>query len=215
MRLHKIKPQKEVLSLTKVRLIARLKGDGCVFRSGLNKTNYYLKYEAKDFDEVMNFAKDLKRVYGLKPSFYFHRSGKNPSKKLPVALIRSKLAYYDIMKYGPFDSYSWIVPEEILNGCRRNKIEFVKAFADDEGSVIIRNKEVKIYSINYKGLSQILSILNELSIYGKIYGGYGAKRNIFAIVIRGKDNICNFTKFIGFSFKSKKEKLDILLSKIG
>ena len=58
LRLNKIKPQPKKLTLAKVRLIARLKGDGSVFISGKRKTNYFISYESNDENELNQFSND-------------------------------------------------------------------------------------------------------------------------------------------------------------
>lgn len=212
MRINRISEQTSKLTLAKVRLIARLKGDGYISRTGKNKTNYYLKYESANYEEVNSFANDIRTLYGLEPKFGFHRSGKNPNKLLPLVFVRSKLIYEDIMKYGPYGSKVWCVPEEILNGSEVNKVEFIKTFAEDEGTVIIVNKQVRIYSTNLMGLEQLSIMLKSLNLESKIVSGYGEKRDVYAIVISNKYNILKFAKLIGFRSKTKNDKLNILIS---
>ncbi len=209
MRIHKITPQTSELTLAKVRLIARLKGDGSVFRSGRNKTIYWLKYEVSNYDDIRSFADDIKEVYGLEPKFCLHRSGKNPNKLLPVVFVRSKLAYQDITKYGPYNSREWIVPDVILNGSYINKVEFIKAFAEDEGTVT--SNQVRIYSINFTGLKQISDMLVSFNIENRIIGGFGASRNVYAIVISKKKHLSTFAGLIGFRSDRKNNKLKELL----
>ena len=67
------------------------------------------------------------------------------------------------------------------------------------------NGILKLYSINLEGLKQIQKMLMEFNISGKIYSGYGLKRNVYAISI---DDLKLFHKEIGFNLKRKKEKLD-------
>ena len=51
-------------------------------------------------------------------------------------------------------------------------------------------------------------MLMEFNISGKIYSGYGLKRNVYAISI---DDLKLFHKEIGFNLKRKKEKLESLI----
>ena len=213
MRLNKIKPQSSKLTLAKVRLIARLKGDGSIYVSGRKKTNYFIKYESNNLAELKQFANDLKKVYGLRPKFTTHRSGINPRKFLKVVYVRSKLAYEDLQKYGPFASREWRVPSCIKEASRRIQAEFLRIFFEDEGTVNVKGKEVRLYSINKVGLEEIRKMLRNFRIIAKIRGGFGQKRNVYAIIIRGKDNLSLFKKFIGFRSKRKNKKLEKIIRK--
>ena len=92
------------------------------------------------------------------------------------------------------------------------KREFIRTFFDDEGSVILNQRELRLYSINLIGLEQIHELLREFSIRGKIKSGYGFKRNVYALIIRSQCLI-NFATEIGFSCVRKDEKLSELLKK--
>lgn len=214
MRLNLIKPQDLKLTLPKTRLIARLKADGCIFVGGKRKTNYFLKDESNNSEELERFANDLREVYGLEPKFEMHRSGKNPNKLLKQVYIRSKLAFMDMQKYGPFYSKLWRVPKEIKEGPGEIKIEFLRTFAEDEGSVIIERKEIRIYSTNKYGLEQISVLLKFFKIKTCIENRFGEKRNVFAIVIKERESLLLFKKIIGFHSIRKTQKLNKLITNL-
>ena len=67
------------------------------------------------------------------------------------------------------------------------------------------NKQVRLYSTNKKGLQDITKLLLEFSIDSEIVGGFGAARNVYAIVIKASMN--RFSKKIGFGLARKQEKL--------
>jgi hypothetical protein len=73
MRINKLKTGYVQLTPAKVRLIARLKFDGCICKT---KHNYVMKYEVRDRDLLESFKKDVISVYGLIPKKMRHRSGK-------------------------------------------------------------------------------------------------------------------------------------------
>ena len=212
MRINSIKLQLPVLTSAKSRLIARLKGDGSLFVAGKNKTNYYLKFFSVNDNELKVFSDDIKEVYGLKTKTAVKQSGKNPLKYVKNAFIRSKLAYEDMKRYGNFGSYDWSVPKDILGASIEIKSEFLRTFAEDEGSVLINNREVRIYSINENGLMQLADLFKDFGIETGIKKGYGVKRNVFGLIIRGKERLIKFRDFIGFRSESKSKKLDILIS---
>jgi len=214
MRINLIKPQTTKLTLSKTRLIARLKADGCVFVGGRRKTNYFLKYESNNSEELEQFANDLKEVYGLEPKSELHRSGKKPHKLLKQVYIRSKLAFEDMQKYGPFYSKNWRVPKEIKEGFREIQAEFLRTFAEDEGTVIVKEKEIRIYSINRDGLQDISELLENFKIKIIIENGFGERRNIFAIIIKEKESLLLFKKLISFRSLKKNQKLNELIAKL-
>lgn len=213
MRINLIDNQDSRLTLPKTRLIARLKADGSIFVGGKRKTNYFLKYESNNPEELERFTNDLKQVYGLEPKFEMHRSGKKPNKFLKQVYIRSKLAFEDMQKYGPFYSKTWRIPKEIKEGPREIKIEFIRIFAEDEGSVIVGKNEIRIYSINKCGLQEISELLKNFKIKTTIKNGFGEKRNVFAIIIKDIESLLLFKKLIGFYSLKKNQKLNELISR--
>lgn len=212
MRIKPIKMQPLQLIPAKARIIARLKADGAIFVPPRHRTEYCIQCASSDMNKLHQFSDDLKGVYGLDVELQWHRSGKKPSKLLPQIRVRSKLAFMDLQKYGPFGSRKWRVPREITRASRKIQAEFLRTFFEDEGSVIVREKEVRLYSINFDSLEELLVLLRNFGIKGKLKKGFGAKRNVFAIVIEGKNNLAIFKKEINFWSCEKCEKLMTLLS---
>ena len=67
---------------------------------------------------------------------------------------------------------------------------------------------IKVYSINENGLKQIQKILLGFDINTKLSYGYGAKRNVYAILIK---DLNKFDKEIGFNLKRKQNRLISLI----
>lgn len=182
MRINHLKIGFEKLTKEKVRVIAHLIGDGCAYKT---KSNYYIRYEVKDEDLLEQFEKDLVATYGLPITRGLNESGKKPGSFIPFVYARSKLALEDLHRYCQYSSTKWIVPQQIIQANSEIKKEFLKALFDDEGSVIPKPDNcVRLYSINLKGLEQIKDLLEEFGIVNRIAPGYGAKRTVFAIVIK-------------------------------
>ncbi len=75
-------------------------------------------------------------MYGLLPSAVEHLSGKNIGTF--KVTFSSKEMYYDLLHFSPSYSTSketTIVPNSIVNGDVNCKVEFLKAFWEDEGSI--------------------------------------------------------------------------------
>ncbi len=210
MKIKNIKIQRNKLDKAKTRIIARLKGDGSISKS---KSNYIIKYEVRDYDLLESFKKDIEKIYGLKMYSGFNPSGKT-GKLIPFYAIRSIQIYNDLMRYGPFKSRTWIVPKEVYNSNKAIKKEFIKTFFDDEGTVILgKYPEVRLYSINLKGLYQIKNILkSDFCIESRISKGYGENRQVYGLIVRG-DNLLKFNKQINFNCLRKKNKLNKIFRK--
>lgn len=191
----------------KVRIISRLKGDGSVFVGGRRRTNYYVKFFSKNDSELERFRDDMKAVYGLEVKQSKKESGKKQGSFVKSFYVRSKLAFEDLQKYGPFGSYDWRIPEKIKNGSLDLQRESIRTFAEDEGTVISSRPEVRIYSVNERGLEDLKSMLLGFEIKSKIVPGYGSRRNVFGLIVR-KSFIRKFRESIGFLSETKNHKLN-------
>ena len=205
MKLKRLKKDFEILSVPKARIIAHLIGDGSVYKSN---NDYNIKYEVKDPESLNSFEQDMMEVYGLKLTKGWHPSGFT-GKLIPFVRLRSKLVYEDLLNFASYKSQNWEIKNELTKSSKEIKKEFLKAFFDDEGSVIVRNKrvEVRIYSINLKGLMQIRDILLEFELESRIVPGYGERRNVFAIILK---NPLKFKNEIGSGLQRKQVKLESL-----
>ncbi|MEA2038177.1 MAG: LAGLIDADG family homing endonuclease [Nanoarchaeota archaeon] len=206
MRIKKLKIGFEKLTKAKARIIAHLIGDGCAFKSN---TDYNLKYDISDRELLNSFKNDIWRVYGLKLTIGLKPSGKT-GKLLPFVRLRSKLAYEDLLSYSSYYSKDWILKNKFLNSSREIKREFLRALFDDEGSVVPQSKSavIRLYSINLKGLKQIEKILNDFDVHSNLQGGYGARRNVYALIIKDLEL---FDGRIGFNLRRKQERLNQFL----
>jgi intein-encoded DNA endonuclease-like protein len=202
MKIKKLKRGSEKLSKEKARIIAHLIGDGALYKTN---HDYVLKYEVSDKELLERFEMDIIEVYGLKPNWEINLSGKT-GRPIQFVRLRSKLAFEDLVKYASYTSKDWHIKKYILNAKKTVKREFLKALFDDEGSVIPYGKLpiVRLYSINRTGLIQIQKLLDDFSIKSKIVGGFGSKRNVYAVVIK---DVIIFYKKIGFNLKRKNKRL--------
>lgn len=202
MRITKLKPGYEKLSLEKARLIAHLIGDGCVYKC---RTDYNICYDIIDDGLLQQFVEDFIFVYGIKPKISIKRSGKT-GKLLPNLRIRSKLAYLDLIDYCDYFSKTWSVPKQIFNSSQKIKKEFLIALYDDEGSVIPYGKSViiRLYSINLSGLKQVRKLLGDFWIKTKIQKGFGLRRNVYSLTTK---DVNSFYEKLGFYCVRKQKKI--------
>ena len=202
MKIKNLKNGFEKLTIAKARIIAHLIGDGCAY---ISNHDYNIKYEVKDLESLRSFENDMLFVYGLRLTKGFKASGFT-GKPIPFARLRSKLAYEDLLQYATYNSKDWKIKKEVLSSSRNIKREFLRAFFDDEGSITNEGKKgvVKLYSINVDGLKQIQNMVLEFNIDSRIMSGYGAKRNVYALIIK---DLNKFDKEIGFNLTRKLSKL--------
>ena len=189
------------MTCAKARIIARLIGDGSIYPD-----KYTIKYEVKDLESLSSFSMDFMETYGLDVKRGHNLSGIT-GKPIPFVRVRSKRAYQDLMFYGSYNSHNWKVPDAIIEANVEAKREFLRALFDDEGTVHSKKRIVRLYSINLLGIMQIQSIIQKLGLGSKIYGGFGCKRNVYGLVISGKENLKRFANVIGFGLKRKSDKL--------
>ena len=203
MRIKELKKGYEKLTERKARIVAHSIGDGYI---GISKHDYNIKYEVSDPELIDSFKKDLIEVYGLKVTDGFNKSGKT-DKMLPFVRLRSKLAYEDLQRFASYYSSDWKIKKPILRAKKYIKREFLKALFDDEGSVIPIGKGglVRLYSINKKGLEQIIFLLKEFKIESFLVSGFGLRRNVYGLTIK---DLKLFLKEIGFNLKRKQRKLE-------
>jgi intein-encoded DNA endonuclease-like protein len=202
MRIKKLKKGFEKLTKEKARIIAHLIGDGAHY---ITNHDYVLKYEVIDEELLKSFEFDLIKTYGLKPYLEYNKSGKT-GKLIPFVRLRSKLAFYDLLRYATYFSKDWNIKPLLVNSSNLIRKEFLKALFDDEGSVINQGKKkiIRLYSINLNGLKQVKDILFDFKIESKIVSGFGSRRNVYGLVIKDIDS---FRKKVGFNLKRKRDKL--------
>ncbi|MBI2101672.1 hypothetical protein HYT53_03590 [Candidatus Woesearchaeota archaeon] len=205
MKIKNLKNGFEKLTIAKSRIIAHLIGDGSVYRSN---HDYNIKYELKDLESLNYFERDMSSVYGLKLTKGLKESGFT-GKPVPFLRLRSKLAYEDLLKYSTYKSKDWKIKSKILQSSNQIKKEFLKAFFDDEGSVVPEGRKgvIKLYSINKEVLQQIQKMLSDFDVDSQLGSGYGAKRNVYALLIK---DLAKFRKKIGFNLARKQSKLNKL-----
>jgi len=130
--LSQIKPQKSFLTPAKIRIIGHLLFDGTVYKLGYSSI---MKYINSSKALINQFTEDVKEVYGINPSAFETLDGvKMACYKVHFS---SKKMYDNLIKY--FSSYSSKknikIPNIIINAGNNLKIEFLRTFWEDEGSI--------------------------------------------------------------------------------
>ncbi len=189
-----IKKQNKELTIRKTRIIGHVLFDGALYKSGYHHVATYIN---SSYALINQFIDDMKNVYGLFPSSLEKEMGK----QVPYYRIKysSKRLYHDLLKYNW--SYSTSTkglktPELIVEGSKALKLEFLRAFWEDEGSVSIKNRnkisgDLKSLEI----LQEIREMLKSLEIDTNI-SSYKKKGEIYyKLYLKiNKKNIRTFKK---------------------
>lgn len=187
----KIKPQTSEISIEKARIIAHLMFDGTLFES---KYHYTFRYINSSKELINQFIQDANTTYGLTPPSSFEKiQGKNID-TFKVTFL-AKEAYLDLLKYSPSYStskYKTSIPLEIMTGNKQIKIEFLRAFWEDEGSISSLGRIMGDLN-SKKIINQIIQIHNELGLNFKLVEYYKNDTPTYKIYLpKSKENLSLF-----------------------
>lgn len=214
-----INPEKLKISPDVAYVFGVLCGDGSVRFKKARKYRVELVLRVNDWDFAKYFKEKLSKwikyeikIHKEKQQIDFKINGiktKRKSFRYSVIFGTSDRNFYKFIKQFNFTTRNWYVPKEILQS-NNGKIlaNFIKGFADSEGSVVKRS--ITLSSSNLEGLKQIIVLLRKIGIteeFGKI------KIWNLNLTIYGRKNLETFLKVIGFSIKRKQKALENLVNK--
>jgi len=158
----KINLQADRLTNEKTRILGHLLFDGGVYNRDYHKI---AKYVNASKELVTQFIKDIQLVYGLCPTSIEEIKGKNNLICYNVT-FKSKKMHEDLMNYFPYFSTSnslSIIPQKIMNASKEIKLEFLRSFFEDEGSISF-NGRISGDLRSKRILNQISDLLNEFNL---------------------------------------------------
>jgi intein/homing endonuclease len=141
------------------------------------------------------FESDMLKAFGRKLA---HISNGTDLRANSVKKILSRL------KLLGKNSHNWFIPYEVLNASKDVRVNWLRAFFDDEGTVEKSRLRIRIKSVNLKGLEQVKAMLEELGICCTLTGPNCDKT--WFLSISGK-NVLKFAEIVSFNHPLKKEKL--------
>lgn len=189
-----IKKQKDKLTLAKTRIIGNLLFDGSLYKT--IAYHHSIMYVNSSFKLVKRFCEDLDRVYGVQSSLFIEKG--KIIKKIYRAKYNSKLIRNDLLNYTK--SYSTSnklaqIPLIIMNSSRKYKIELLRTFWDNEGSVSSRDRVLQGSSNSFKVIKQLAKIHKEFGFEYSIYKNIGSYKPHYIFRLRkNHDNIRRFYK---------------------
>ena len=190
------------MNYLRARLCGFVAGDGSVMvrKDNRGSMHYVLRFFPDHESLIKPFSESLMKLYGKKPIVKenFSRQG---------VICYSKVVVEDILRMGKFGILKWRIPFNILTD-ERSKIEWLRAFFDTEGYV--NNDQIKIQTVNKKGMGDLRKLLMEFDIVPKkyVYNPKNKKWNtVYILHIGTKEDRLKFLNTIGFNHSLKKRKL--------
>ncbi|MGE0793392.1 MAG: LAGLIDADG family homing endonuclease [Candidatus Woesearchaeota archaeon] len=175
---------------------AYLCADGYVIKNPPTQKQKYYYIGFRNYNETLldDFEKQFFRCFGIKPRRC--KDGRS--------VIQNKSLYLELTKNYSYYSKDWTIPK--LN--KKQSRIWLRAYFDCEGWVISRkakDRHIGLDSINEKGIQFIQESLLQFKIKSKLKKV--KNRNLFRLLIFGKDNIKKFQKEINFLHPKKKNKI--------
>jgi len=191
------------------RLHAHICGDGYMYkgktrrskkelkqhpRKNTIRNRFYLRYCNNEQILLNQFIIDIKEV--------FNRKAVLISKKNEID-VQGKWLYLLFKKLGAGKSKEWFIPSEIMLASNKVKIEWLKAFFDDESYVDKKRKRIVLNIVNKRGLLQIKELLSQFNIDSRLNGPYKYKQYFSYHLTINKNSSQRYFEIIGFNHPKK------------
>lgn len=166
-------------------------------KNPLMKT-YRVRYTNNKSTLLKEFREDAKNA--------FRASG---SIRKNECRIKNKEVFSVLKALGAANSRSWFVPNEIFESEKSVRAEWLRAFCDDESTVDIENKRIRIKSVNFNGLNQVKNLFETVGINPRITGPNIDKTWYLTIP---RSEILEFAKLIKLKHYERQMKIIQILS---
>ncbi len=175
---------------------AYLCADGYVIKNPVTQKHkyYYIGLRNTCLDLLEDFENKFEAEFNTKP-----RRGKDGR-----SVVQNKELYYFLTKDHSYYSKNWNMPEL----SKENLKYWLRAYFDCEAWVSLETRKSRLIGLdcmNLEGIKHIKKSLGRFNIPSKMKKVKG--RNIFRLLIYGKENLVRFQRDIGFLHPQKKEKL--------
>ena len=174
-----------IISPELARIHAHLCGDGSVFRYKTMEKDRVnravIGYYNKNQRLLDNFRRDFNEIFNVKMKM---RQGRE------VYVQSIKLFNLLINNFGSFHSKDWRITDSIKSSSKEIKLEWLKAFFEDEAYREKRYNRLKIKSVNYLGLKDVKGMLRSLGVDSSLTGPNCD--NTYYLTISHFDNIHEF-----------------------
>ncbi len=205
------------------RIVAHICGDGYIRkgkqrrteaellthpRKNIFKNKYYVRYVNTEKTLANQFIRDVKKELNrvvIKLRKYEYE-------------VSGKWVYDLVVHLGAGKSREWFISKEIFDAKKNIKIEWLKAFFDDEAHVSTNSKKIILSIINKKGIKQIKRMLSQIGVTSQLRGPYSytfrSKKGQKYYLIIPKKEIIKYSTIIGFYHPNKAKALRDIVNKI-
>lgn len=191
------------------RIIGHLQFDGWVANKKYARTFFYGN---SNLDLINEFVQDIKTVFGL--SSFLKKDRDNMYR----VYFHSAKIVRELNRITKYHSYTWSVPDFVLNGSETIKIGYLQAFFDDEGHVskthiganyiVIRGT-----SMNEQGILGIRDLLLSIDIESNVRKfksgdtSFSPDKPKYVLTITNFQNVLKFYNKITLASKTKQAKI--------
>jgi hypothetical protein len=180
---------KEEITSELARIHAHLCGDGSVnlwrTKEKDRKFSAVTGYYNKNQRLLENFREDFSKLFGVKMKM---REGRDVS-------VRSIRIFKELTaKFGEFGSREWRVHNSIKTASKKIKLEWLKAFFEDEAYQERKYNRLKTKSMNLEGLKDAKEMLCSLGIFSTLTGPNCDKS--YYLTIPKFDSVKKFRGFV-------------------
>lgn len=154
-----------IMSPELARIHAHLCGDGCVSSyktSEKDRVNRgVIAYYNKNPKLLISFRRDFSKLFNVKMTL---------KEKEYVCVKSIRIHNYFIDNFGKFGSREWRISNSIKEATNKVKLQWLKAFFEDEAYDEKKYNRLKTKSMNFKGLQDTKELLDSLKINSTITG---------------------------------------------
>jgi len=164
------------ITAPKARIHAHICGDGSAFvkndrysakqmarhpRRNIFEKVWMMEYNNMCPELLQEFRTDLLEAYKRKA--YYHKK----ESKMQVQSVKWILQELELVGK---DSYNWYVSKAVMRASKPAIIAWIRAFFDDESTVDLSRRVIRVKSMNSNGLRQVATLLRKLNIDSNITG---------------------------------------------
>lgn len=204
-----------MLSKNTARCIAKISGDGCLSKK-------YIRYANTNSILRNEFLRDIKQIFG---NITITKGVVNSGTPF-IHITNKKTLQYFLRYLNDYKSNKIKIPTIIKQSNLNLQKEYLRAFYDDEGSVVLRvfqktkewKRNIRLTSVSKQMILDVSFLLNNnFKIKTNEIIHYTKKnyKKCYYLDITGKENILKFKNVIGFKHPKKIKKINLLLKTYG
>jgi len=157
------------------------------------RRRYQIGYCNTQEELLKEFEEDIRKQFNIKPQ----------KKKIEIR-TKSKRIFKRISDLGGGNSRGWFISQEVFDSNDNIKIQWIRAFFDDECTFEDKTGRIRVKSVNKKGLYQIKKLLSDIKIDSNITGPNIDETHYLTIK---KKNLRQFNDKIKLKHKKKIKKI--------